>query len=167
MGALDDYPAATHTASVGFPFYFDDTEGITWGTLYIHPTWFLPYDLMIYYGLMGSSDFVGGWCSRWDVQNYSLTCETWLNKADTQSLMENIIPGATGELYQILGKPNYYDKTWTASNTIKVKSHPSSNLKNMRSEKIVYVKNVTTHPITSTDWIEIKLECNISGNQDI
>jgi len=167
MGFKDDHPVATHTASVGFPFYFDDDEGITWGTITIPPAWVLPYDLMIYYGDMGTTDFVGGWASRWDVTNYSITCETWLRKSDIQSLISNTRPGATGELYQILGKPTYYDKSWTGANTIKIKPHPSSNLSDMRSERIVYVKNVTTHPITNTDWIEIKIEANLSGSQDI
>lgn len=152
-----------------FPYFFDDDYGFCFGPCgwSVAPAWNLPYDLMIYYGDMGDDDFIGGWCSRWDAQNYDIICETWLKKPTLQSLVSNIRPGAVGILYEILGKPHHYDTSWTAANTIKIKPHPSSNLSNMRSEKIAYVKNLTTHPVTNTDWVEIKLECNISGNTDI
>jgi len=58
-----------------FNYFFDDDYGFCFGPCdYTPPTpapslWHLPYDLMIYYGAMGASDFVGGWCSRWAVQN--------------------------------------------------------------------------------------------------
>jgi len=83
------------------------------------------------------------------------------------SLISNIVPGATDELYTILGKPTYYDKTWQGRNTIKVKPHPSSNLRNMRSNRVIFPKSVTTHPITNTEWIEVKIEGFLSGASDI
>lgn len=113
--------------------------------------------------ISGSSCSIECRASRWDTQNYSTTIETWIDKSDLQSLISDVVPGAVGELYQILGTPFYYDKSWAGENTIQFKPIVGSRLASMRSNKTMFVKNLTTHPINSTDWIEIKLECYISG----
>ena len=177
MGIHDTYPAASHTE---FPYYFDDDEGISFGP-YSSPTPSPPvssiykYDLAIYYGDMGESDFIDCRCSRWDISNYSVIIGTWLKRSDVNTLLANITPGAVGELYKILGEPHYYDRTWDGSNTLKFLPTPSSTgmvsskLRKMRSRTIAYPKNVSLHPIKDTDsgWIEVKLECLISGNQSL
>ena len=135
-----------------FTYYFDDDYGFCFGPC----GWVAPppgskynYDLAIFYGGMGDSDYLDCRCSRWDVSDYSIIIETWLKKDDIQTLLSNIVPGAVGELYKILGKPLYYDKTWTAGNTIKFLPTPSSNhmqdsnLKNMSDETVAYPKNIT------------------------
>ena len=133
-------------------------------------TYTYDYDLAIYYN---DTNYVEGRCSRWDVSNYSVVVETWLSKTDMDNLINNIVPGAVGELYKILGRPTYYDQTWQSNNTIRLYPTPSSNLMNnstlhiMRDEQVIFPKNITTHPINDTPWIHIKIEGLISGNQDL
>jgi len=124
-------------------------------------------DLLIYYDSLANKDFVSCRCSRWDVQDYSIVVETWLKESNLQTILNNITPGATDELYTILGKPKYYDATWQGNNTIRFKpsSNSPSNLWKTRKDTISYVKNVTTHPIEgSNGWVEVKFECYISGS---
>jgi len=151
-----------------FPYTFSDTEGITFGEI---PVPVFEHDLRIYYSSMAGNDFVSGLCSRWDTSNYQLIVETWLKKDDVNTLFDYMKPGAVGELYKILGRPTYYDKTWGThgmSNTLRVVPTGNSQLQQMREEKIIYVKNVTTHPIAgSQGWIEIKLEGYLSGSQNL
>jgi len=109
-------------------------------------------------------------CSRWDANNYSLTLETWLNKSQLKTLRNYIIPGATGDLYTILGRPHHYDKTWTADNTIRIIPNDSygSTLDDMRSEKVLFVKNISDTPLEGTSgWLNVKLECLLSGSSDM
>jgi len=139
-------------------------------------------DLLIYYngGSEDSGDYVDCWCSRWDIQNYDIIIETWIKKDDVQTLQDNIRPGAVGELYTILGKPLYYDKSWDGSNTLRLKPnyHKSRNtvtglysgeypteIPNMRSEKLIYVSNITSTPLEGNkEWINVKIEGKISGS---
>ena len=105
---------------------------------------------------MGDNDFLDVKCSRWDVQDYDIVVETWMKKSDLQTLMENITPGAVGQLYKILGRPRMYDSTWQAQNTLKILPTPSSNdmgastLRQMRKSTIAYVRNVTYSPIVNS-----------------
>ena len=172
MGAFDTHPNASHRA---FPYYFDETEGITFGTSFGVN---IIGDLLIYYDTYENNDFIDCWCSRWDVDNYSVIVETWLKEDDLSILLDNITPGATDELYSILGRPYYYDKTWASENTIKLKpniytrkvadswiGNNNSSLKNMRDECMIFVKNITTHPIVgSKGWIQCKIEGYKSGS---
>jgi hypothetical protein len=123
-------------------------------------------DLRVYYSSLSSPHYVDCKCSRWDISDYSLTFETWLTKSQLQTLRNNITPGAVGELYTILGKPRYYDKTWNGENTIKLvpNINNDSTLKSMREEKIIYVKNISDSPIAGTSgYINVKIEGYISG----
>ena len=151
-----------------FNYFFSDTEGITF-----REDFFYRYDLLIYYGNRDTEEYLDCKCSRWDVSDYDIIVETWLKKDDAQTLRENIVPGATGELFKVLGRPTFYDKTWQSKNTLYIKPNPSpdfmphSRLYNMREEVYLYVQNYTEHPITNTDWIEIKIEGKISGTSSI
>ena len=122
-------------------------------------------DLRIYYDSLTGSDYIDCDCSRWDVQNYSIIIETWLKKSQLQTLRNNITPGATGELYTILGKPKYYDKTWQGENTIKISPiDGSSTLDEMRSDKLIYVKNISDNCVEGPKgWLSVKIEGSISG----
>ena len=123
-------------------------------------------DLQIYYNSLAGSDYISCDCSRYDVQNYNITIETWLTKSQLQTLRDNITPGATGELYTILGKPRFYDKTWQGENTIKISPiDGSSTIDGMRSDKLIYVKNISTVPIDGPKgWLSVKIEGMISGS---
>ena len=155
------------TMHYDFNYTFSDTEGITFRAIY---TWLYDYDLAIYYS---GSNFIDCKCSRLDTSNYQVTVETWLKKENAETLRENIVPGAVGELYSILGRPMYYDKTWNKRNTVRLLPTPSSNymngstLKNMRNETVIYVKNYSEHPIKNTEWIDIKIEGYVSGSQNL
>jgi len=145
-----------------FHYYFDDTEGITFGE-------YIPNlgDLLIYYNSLMDEDYIDCNCSRWDVNDYSIIVETVLDKNKIQTLNDNIVPGAVGELYSILGKPNYYDKTWDDKNTLKLVPNVNndSTLKSMREEKIIYVKNIMYHPIGDTNHVNVKIEGLVSGSR--
>jgi len=108
--------------------------------------------------------------------------ETWLKKNDLQTLVSNIVPGAVKELYQIMGRKYYYDQTWQANNTIKLKPNiytkiiggdkwegtNTSKLAEMRSEVVCFPKTITTSSIEgSNGWIDCKIEAYVSGNQSL
>lgn len=181
MSDKERHPAATHIA---FPYFFTDEpsgtpgEGITFTEEHVDilpaGPWKYDYDLAIYYGSLTGDDYIDGRCSRWDTQNYNIIIETWLKENDINTLKNNITPGAVGELYRILGRPLFYDKTWAGGNTLRFYPTPSSalsknsNLYINRRETIGYVKNITTHPIPGPqEWIEVKLECAVSGSGDL
>ena len=103
--------------------------------------------------------------SRWDVSNYSITAETWLKKSDLQYLRDSLTPGAVGELYNILGKPRFYDKTWTNSNTLYLEPESDTQLYNMREKKGIIIKNISDTPIAGdSGWINCKIEGFLSGS---
>lgn len=127
-------------------------------------------DLKIFYGSMGTDDYICCNCSRWDVQSYSIVIETWLTKTQLQILRNNIVPQAVGELYTILGKPLYYDQTWEGNNTIQLTPNTAmgSNLKSMRDSKLIYVKNITDSPLEGPKgYLHVKIEGMISGSQNL
>jgi len=122
-------------------------------------------DLIIYYDSL-NIDYIDCKCSRWDVDNYNIVLETWLTKSQLQTLRDNIRPGATDELYKLLGRPKYVDKTWTGDNTLRIVPNPagSSTLNKMRNEKLIFVKNISDSPIKGdSGWINVKIEGYISG----
>jgi len=150
-----------------FPFQFGSEPAPDTSAIY-------DYDLAIYYDSLSGDDFIDCRCSRWDVQNYNVILETWLKKADLQTLQSNITPGAVGELYTILGRPRYYDSTWQGNNILRLLPTPSSNemnnstLRKMRRETLVYVKNTTTNPIDGPQgWVNVKIEGMASGTTSI
>ena len=170
MGFKDEHPAATHRT---FPFYFDDDYGICFGPCDYVPSDRFNYDLAIFYDDLDIDgyNYVEGRCSRWDVDNYSVIVETWLNKDSFSNLLNNITPGATKDLYTILGRPNYYDTTWQGNNTIRLyptpdsQKMPNSKLKELRRDTICYVKNITSGHVPGMDkWVRIKIEGYISGS---
>ena len=106
--------------------------------------------------------------SSWNIQDYSITFETWMNKSNLNILRDNITPGAVSELYQVLGRPFYYDKTWTGENTLRILPIPSTNstIRFKRKEMLVYVKNISDSPIEEhSGWINCKIDGYISGGQ--
>jgi len=124
-------------------------------------------DLRIYYSSLSNPFYIDGPCSRWDVNNYSITVETVLNKVDLNSLLDHITPGAVGQLIKIPGKVKYYDSTWKGKNTIKLSpiEVAESNLYKMRKDTILYVNNITTNPVKgASGYINVKIEGYISGS---
>ena len=171
-----------------FPYYFSDNDnaapdGGTKQGINFSQIWRFTKDLVIYYGNRDkeSNQYIEGWCTRWDVDNYNIIVSTWLNKADLQTLKDNIRPGAIKELKRIIYSPKFYDSTWQGKNTLLIvpniytkwnvfggygeeKIKPESTLSKMRNEKTIFVKTVTEHPLEAdAGWIELKLECSISG----
>lgn len=115
--------------------------------------------------ISGSSCDILCRCSRWDVANYKFVVETWLTKSQLTDLEASMTPGAVGELYRILGKPMYYDGTWSKANTLTFSPTGNSNLQYMARETTGYVKNVTTRVLDGdAGWISVKIECNMSGS---
>jgi len=125
-------------------------------------------DILLYYNPFGLEDYVSCRASRWDVQNYNVIIETWLNKSDYNTIRDNVRPGAASELYKIFERPINYDQTWEGKNTLRIvpNSNSSSNLKNMRDgEKLIYVKNISSSPLPGAGgWLNVKIEGLISGS---
>jgi hypothetical protein len=120
--------------------------------------------------ISGSTYSIECWCSRWDVQDYSLIVEAWLKKSDLNTLRTNLRPGAVSELFQILGRPFYVDKSWTAANTLGLftDDNSPSTLKSNRKNTLIYVKNLSTSPVDGpSGWISCKIEGYVSGNVDL
>lgn len=126
-------------------------------------------DLRIWYDSMIGTNYIDCRCSRWDVDGYSLIVETWLKKSDLQTLRNNIVPQAVGELYKIMDVPHHYDTTWSANNTLKLSPIAGAQLDLMRGEdKVVYVKNITDTCLPGDKgWLNVKIEVMISSNQEL
>lgn len=126
-------------------------------------------DLNIYYSSLADPHYINCWCTRWDETNWDIIIETFLDKSSVQTLINNTTPGAVGELYEVLGSRVYYDKTWEGNNTLKFSPNSGckvSTLKDMREDKIVYVKNLTTSPIEGANGlINVKIEAIKSGSR--
>jgi len=122
----------------------------------------IPTTLRIYYSSLSSPHYIECPCVRWDTSDYSITIETILDKTDRNTLFTHITPGAVSELYNILGKPFYVDKTFEGNNTIRLAPISGTSLYEIRSEKIIYVKNYSETDI-DPNWLHIKIEGYISG----
>lgn len=184
-GLSCDNPYASHYK---VPYYFTDFDesapdggnkhGIAFREILLYEG-----DLVIYYGdtnINVSKNYTDSWCTRWDVNNYSIIIETWLTPTEADALRDNIKPGAVGELYKVLGRPLYYDQTWQSENTLRFYPNKYSrrvqhegnlegsipgNLSNMRSDTIGYVKNLTIGTIEGhDDLVLVKIECQVSGS---
>lgn len=121
--------------------------------------------ISIYYSSMTGSHYINCACSRWDQQDKNLILETWLTKSQLQTLQTNTNPGAVAEMYNILTDVAvYHDMTWNGTNTIMVSSNNNYQLSNVKSNKVLYVKNMADSPIEGDKgWINVKIDCVISG----
>lgn len=155
-------------AEYEFPYTFGATEGVDFDELNLKYN-----DLIIYYGSLTDPDFIDCKCSRWDTEGYSIVVETWLTPSQLQTLRNNITPGAVDELYTVLGRPLYYDKTWEGKNTLYISANRTplspasygSKLYKMRRPTHMYVSNITTSPIKgASKFIDVKIEGYISGS---
>ena len=119
-------------------------------------------DLNIYYD---GDSYITCKCSRFDVQDYNVIMETWLNKAQLKLINDNIRPGAVKELKRVIFSPKFYDATWQGNNTLRLKPVQGTSLYRMRgSEKIIYPKNISSTPLPGdSGWINCKVEGAISG----
>jgi len=174
MSDAQNYPNKSHFE---FPYYFTDNDipsrplrGIDFGDIPVPPPKDHLYDLSIYYDSLTGDDFIDCRCSRWDVQNYSVIVEAWIKKTDMKTLLDNTVVGAVGELYNILGRPRYYDKTWSGDNTLKISptSNPSkmktSKLKRMRKDTLIFPKNISYSNVDGgSGWVPVKIEGYVSG----
>lgn len=125
-------------------------------------------DLRVYYSSLASPHSIDCRLSRWDVNNYTVTMETWLTKSQLNTIRTHLRPGATGELYKLYDRPIYRDKTWRGDNTIMLSPRDAaeSNIKEMRDDTIIFVKNISSSPIRGpSGWINVKIEGHISGNR--
>ena len=182
-------PAATH---VRFPYWFANAGTEDWTTtnrvhgIDFRNIWWWNKDLLIYYGDRNNPDsgaFVNCWCSRWTVENYNITVETWLKKDDLKKITDFIIPGNVKEMYNILGLPHMYDTTFKGRNSVKLVPNlykkkvleeiPEdatipSNLPYMRKEVTGYCKTIMTGPIESdSGWILLKMEFATSSSAEL
>ena len=118
--------------------------------------------------ISGSHCSIDCFASRYDTNNYSIIIETWMKKQDFKDLRNSMRPGATGELYKIMGRPRNYDKSWTGANTIKLIPIAGSQLSIMKGKKTIFIKNINSMPVNgASGWLNIKIEGLISGSGDL
>ena len=123
--------------------------------------------------ISGNNCSILGWCKRWSTSNYNVVVETLMIKSDLQDLRNSIVPGASKELYQIMGQKYFYDQTWQSNNTIRLipQDTTQGTLSNMRGEKVVFVKSISDNPckgkLGQDGYLDIKMEFNSSGNQSL
>jgi len=110
------------------------------------------YNLRIYSSAFSSNL----WCTRWDEDNWRIIIEAIADKTTRDNIRNNIVPGAVAELYNILGKPQFVDTTYSSGNTITLL--PKRMLSNLRDEVTVAVKSYSETMIR-WDMFRIKLEC--------
>jgi len=84
------------------------------------------------------------WNSRWDESNYSITFESFIDACDRNYLMNNIVPQAVRELYNILGEPHFVDTTWASSNTLRIAPIGNYGLSGIRNSKTIGVRNASS-----------------------
>ncbi len=97
------------------------------------------------------------WCTRWDESGYSVTTEFIIESGARNTIYENIVPGATRELYNILGKPKYIDTTYDSGNTLRICPISGYGLSSLREERIIAVKSYSDSFLTSR-WFTAKIE---------
>ena len=108
-------------------------------------------------GCSDSHNYILAWCNRWDVSNYSITLETFLDKNAKDALLESTVPGAVRELYNILGTPKYIDTTYNSSNTLLL--IPSGSLASLRNQAYIAVKSLSASPLKGpNEMFQIKIE---------
>lgn len=110
------------------------------------------------------SNYVDCFCTRWDVSDYEVTIETFLKKDDLYNIKNNVYPGATEELFKILGKPTYYDTTYNGDNTLEFE--PLEEMDDLREKKLVYIKSISDSPAAArSGYLNLKLTGYISGSR--
>jgi hypothetical protein len=98
------------------------------------------------------------WNTRFDISNYDVVIETFLEPTDRHFLFRNIIPGAIREYSNPLGWVINLDETYRSANTLIFEPISGYGLSGLRSSKTVLVKSANDTFITK-DYFGIKLEC--------
>lgn len=83
------------------------------------------------------------WNTRWDEQNYDVIIETFIDACDRNYLMDNIIPGAVKEVYNILGTPKFIDMTYKSGNTLIYEPIHEYGLSSLRQRRVIGIKNIS------------------------
>ena len=118
--------------------------------------------------IVGDSCDINCWCGRWQVDNYTFIIETWLTKTQYQNLRDSVRPGAVGELFNILGKPHFYDASWSTANTLTFTPIAGNLLAKMRKPTTGYCKNLISSPLKGDKGhIFCKIEMVVSGSGDL
>lgn len=95
--------------------------------------------------------------SRWDETNYDITIETFLRKTNRNKLFNNLVPGAVGELYEILGKSVFKDSTYSSGNTLILHPLDGTGLSGLREDRTIAVKSISDTFVTK-DLFNVKIE---------
>ena len=99
------------------------------------------------------------WCSRWDEGNWDLTVETFLDACDRNLLFDSVTPGATRELYNVLGLPKFFDSTYSYKNTLIIEPITGFGISSLRKGREVAVKNISD-TFLNKETFGVKIECN-------
>jgi len=123
---------------------------------------FGPKLIRIYYSSLSIPHYIDATCTRLEISNYSVIFETILDKNQRDKLYNHITPGAVSTLYQILGKPVFYDTTLRGLNTIMLAPIAGTRINDAYDNIILYVKNYSEF-IDPANNFHIKIEGYISG----
>jgi len=103
------------------------------------------------------NNYIDCWCTRWDEGNWDLTFETFLGSGARDFLFSNVTPGATSEMYNILGTPHYIDSTYSSGNSIICSPIGGTGLSGLRQQRTIAVKSISDKFINK-DMFGIKVE---------
>ena len=118
--------------------------------------------------ISGSSCSIPCWCSRFSVDNYTFICETWITKSQWNDLRNSVRPGATSELFQILGNPHFYDTSWQGYNTLVFSPIAGNLLAKLKRETVGFCRNIMMSPTYGDKGnIWVRIECVRSGSTSL
>lgn len=116
--------------------------------------------MKIYYN--SGTENIDCWCTRWSESNYDVTVETFLDSAQRSGLFDNVVPGAVGELMNVLGEPTYIDLTYSSGNTLKLEPVSGDPLADLVNTRVIGVKTISDTFLTK-DSFSVKIEGKILG----
>jgi len=141
---------STDTDNIVAHWKFDDREGNI-----------LSDSINGYDGTINGADWdereVRCWNSRWDESNWDVVIETFIDASDRNFIFRNVTPGATRELYNILGTPKYIDTTYTSSNTIIFEPISGYGVSSLRQKRTIAIKNISD-TFVNKNTFRIKIE---------
>ena len=107
--------------------------------------------------IYSGSSYIQVPCSRWDEDGWNVSLEFIASSSNRNTLLNNIVPGAVGELYNILGTPKYIDTTYNSGNTLWLTPILGTSLYSLRDSTKIAVKRYSD-TLLRWDLYKIKID---------